>query len=127
MTAATDWSATLHQSLQDLEASDAANERRRPDEISHYRYAQADLNDDEWTDAVVLIQQFGYCGTGGCTLLLLVGTEDGFEVVDRAPVVREPIALTEEWRSGWRTLVVGRGGGGVPSGLALMWFDGSQY
>lgn len=125
--AAQAWPGKLHEALQDYEAADAASDRQKPNGIFHYRYAQVDLNGDEWTDALVLVQQTGYCGTGGCTLLLLAGTAEGFTLVDRSPLSREPIELTEQWRDGWRTLVTGRGGGGVPYGLALTWFDGNRY
>lgn len=121
------WPATLHQALQAYEAADAATYNQQPEGIAHYRHAQADLNGDAWPDAVVMVEQSGYCGTGGCTLLLLAGKADGFDVVDRWAIAREPIELTDEWRGGWRTLVVGRGGGGVPYGISLGWFEGGEY
>ena len=122
-----DWPSSLDQALQEYEAADAEAFGQQPDGILHYSYAQADLNGDPWPDAVVMLLPPGYCGTGGCTLLLLAGTEDGFKVVDRSALVREPIELSDDWRDGWRTLVVGRGGGGVPYGIALTWFADGEY
>jgi hypothetical protein len=65
-----------------------------------YRYALTDLNRDGLPDAIVLVSDSEYCGSGGWTLLVLKGTSAGFEVMSDATITREPIdVLREVWNS----------------------------
>lgn len=92
-----------------------------------YRYALTDLSSDGRLDAIVLISDPDYCGTGGCTLLVIQGTSAGFKVISDSTITREPIYLLREVRSGWHTISVLVAGGGVEAGQALMRFNGKQY
>ena len=51
---------------------------RGPDDIASFRYAFADLNQDQHLDAVVYLD---WCGNAGCTMLIFKGVEHGFEFV----------------------------------------------
>jgi hypothetical protein len=53
-----------------------------------FTYSLVDLNDDGILDAVVLLNDPRYCGSGGCTLLILAGTASGFDVLSSSTVVR---------------------------------------
>lgn len=92
-----------------------------------YRYAFSDLNGDGLQDAVVLITDLEYCGSGGCTMLVLKGIGRGFEFVSLSTITREPIYVLQRASSGWRAFSVLVSGGGVAAGQALLRFDGEPY
>ena len=99
-----------------------------PDERPReYKVAMVDLNGDSIPDAVVLITDRSYCGTGGCSLLVLKGTKNGFVVLSESSISREPIYVLRETMHGWHSLAIMSSGGGGPAKLALMRFDGKQY
>lgn len=92
-----------------------------------YKHAFADLNDDGIDDAVVLITDNQYCGSGGCSFVIFKGVTGGFNVVSSSTITRAPILLLPEKRKGWHTLSVFVAGGGAKSGKVMMRFDGTEY
>ncbi|WP_224981592.1 hypothetical protein [Geomonas agri] len=92
-----------------------------------YKYAFVDLNDDGTDDAVVLITDNQYCGSGGCTFLIFKEASHGFQKVSSSTITRAPIFLLPERKNGWHTLSVFVVGGGAKSGQVLMRFDGAKY
>jgi hypothetical protein len=107
--------------------NDAISKWAAPSKSPAYRSALTDLNADDIADAIVLLSDPRYCGSGGCELLVLKGSASGFEVISSSTITREPIYLLPELRSGWHTLSVLVGGGGAPDGQALMRFNGKKY
>ena len=95
--------------------------------VRAYRAAFVDLNADSITDALALMSDPLYCGSGGCTLLVFRGTSGGFELLSRSTVSREPIYVLSEATSGWKALAVHVAGGGVAAHQALLRFDGERY
>lgn len=91
-----------------------------------YAHAWVDLNNDAETDAVVLLSDSAYRGSGGCRMLILKGTNNGFHLLSSSTVIRKPILLSPELRHGWHTLLVSVGGGGMEPGQAVLVFDGTQ-
>jgi hypothetical protein len=92
-----------------------------------FTYALVDLNDDGILDAVVLINDPRYCGSGGCTLVVLTGTAIGFDVVSSSTVTWGPISVLSAKRYQWHTLAVHVAGGGVSPAVVLLPFDGHRY
>lgn len=88
-----------------------------------FDYALADLNGDGSVDAVVLLKGSAWCGSGGCTLLILKGKQDGFEFISKSTITSEPIRISPEKSHGWRTLIVYTGG----VGDVVMRFNGTKY
>jgi len=88
-----------------------------------YKSALVDLNDDKIADALVLFDDPGSCGTGGCRLEIYRGTKRGFEFLSRSTITLPPIRVTSEKRYGWKTLIVLSGG----TGSVLLRFNGSRY
>ena len=88
-----------------------------------FRHALVDLNGDDVLDAVVLLTDKDWCGSGGCTMLVLRGTKTRFTLVSSSTITFEPIRISEEVAYGWRTLVVFSKG----TGDVLMRFNGSRY
>lgn len=80
------------------------------------------------TDAVVayLTGPF-FCGTGGCSLLILRPQGDSFEIVGDISVVRPPVRMLETRSNGLPDLAVRVAGGGAEAHDARLSFDGTAY
>lgn len=90
-----------------------------------FRHAGRDLDGDGREDAVVLMLGRDYCGTGGCTLLIFRGAEDGHYVfLSATTLVREPVRVSlRERRHGWASLIVHE----RDRGEVLLRFEGRRY
>lgn len=94
-----------------------------------YQHAFVDLNHDGVEDALVLLAGSDWCGSGGCTLLVLEGKVLGqqvegpsFEVISRSTVTRTPIRVVKSESEGWQSLIVHSDGS-----EKLLPFDGNRY
>jgi hypothetical protein len=92
-------------------------------QVVRMRHVLADLNGDGIDDAVVLLRDPDWSGTGGCTLLVLRGDKRGYSVVSASSVTELPIRIAPERAHGWKTLIVHSAG----RGDVLMRFDGKRY
>ncbi|MBU5636275.1 hypothetical protein KOM00_05965 [Geomonas sp. Red69] len=92
-----------------------------------FKHAFADLNDDGIDDAVVLITDNQYCGSGGCSFVIFQGVAGGFKLVSSSTITREPILLLTEKKKGWHTLSVFVAGGGAKAGQVMIRFNGKKY
>jgi hypothetical protein len=95
--------------------------------VPAYTYALADLNGDGQLDAVVMMSDRDYCGSGGCSLGVLRGTKKSFVFVSESSISNEPIRVLRESRQGWKSLSVSVSGGGAQPGEAIMRFNGKRY
>jgi len=95
--------------------------------VPQYKYAFGDLNEDGIDDAVVLITGNGYCGSGGCALVIFKGIAGSYKLISYSTISNEPILLLNEKRKGWHTLSVRVAGGGIEPGQVLMRFNGTKY
>ena len=94
----------------------------------HYDIARTDLNADGKEDVLALMNgKSGYRGTGGATLFILKGTDDGFESMGKIMVVTEPIYARKSVSHGFRDLLVTVKRPGAEPGLASPKFDGKAY
>lgn len=92
-------------------------------DLPRFRHASVNLNGDREPDAIVLLLGPNWCGSGGCTLLVLKAHKGTFTLVSSTSVTLEPIRQASEQRHGWSSLVVhSRGRGEV-----LLRFDGKTY
>jgi hypothetical protein len=71
-----------------------------------FRFALEDLNGDGRADAIVLMSGPRWCGSGGCTMFIFQGVENGFEFVSKSTVTSPPIRISKKTVRGWRTLIV---------------------
>jgi hypothetical protein len=106
--------------------SDAVRAYTKDAPAAAFDFALVDLNDDGILDAVVLLRN-GYCGSGGCDLLILRGHGGGFTLVSESTISNQPIKVSRERRHGWHTLLVLVQGGGIQSGMVVMPFNGRRY
>lgn len=78
--------------------------------------------------AVVYLTGTDWCGTGGCTLLVLAPWGSSYKVLSRIPAVRPPIRVLESKSNGWHDLSVWTSGGGIQRGYeGIVRFDGKNY
>lgn len=95
---------------------------------AHYFDGRVDLDGDGRAETVALIAGPMICGTGGCLVMIFTGdATSGFVLIGRVSVVQGPVWASPRSSHGWRNLVVGVGGGGMPGGMAELAHDGSGY
>jgi hypothetical protein len=98
------------------------------DKTTCYSAAFVDLNGDGTPEAVVYVTGRGWCGSGGCTTLILARTGSSFRLVTKVTITRPPIRVLANASSGWRDIGVWvRGGGITPGYEADLRFDGKAY
>ena len=98
------------------------------DDRTRYSSAFVDLNDDGKPEAIVYLAGRGWCGTGGCTTLILASTKSSYKVVSEITVTRPPIRVLDSKSKGWHDISVRVQGGGLQSGYeARLSFDGETY
>ena len=65
----------------------------RPDS---YYYNRIALNGDDLLETLVYLVGQSFCGTGGCSLIILQRVEDEYQLLGKLPVTREPVIVTNE-------------------------------
>jgi hypothetical protein len=92
--------ANLQNFLRSFTASDkeflTENDRR-------FQFYEVDLNDDGNKEIFVRLMGPYFCGSGGCTFLLL---DKYGEIITRFTVTRAPFFIEQEKRNGWSLLLV---------------------
>ncbi|MEN2280516.1 hypothetical protein AAGF08_00160 [Algoriphagus sp. SE2] len=84
-----------------------------------YMYDQIDLNADGNKEILVGLAGPYFCGSGGCTLLLLTNHGD---VITRFSVVKYPVFIDQESTNGWKNLILFSG-----SENRIVSFDEQNY
>jgi len=92
-----------------------------------FAYAFTELNEDRVADAVVMLTEREYCGSGGCALLVLKGTAAGFTVISKSTLANQPVKVATDAHQGWRTLLVWVKGGTAPPHLVRLSFARGHY
>jgi hypothetical protein len=90
--------------------------------------ALADLNGDGRPEAIVYLTSNDWCGSGGCTTLILVRDGDSWQLLSRVTITRPPIRVLASKSNGWRSIGVWVQGGGIQPGYeAELRFNGKEY
>jgi hypothetical protein len=98
------------------------------DRTTRYVGASPDLNGDGIPEAVVYLISNGWCGSGGCTTLVLAKNGDSWRVITKMTITRPPIRVLKNASNGWRSIAVWVQGGGIQPGYeAELRFDGRTY
>lgn len=92
-----------------------------------YALAWKDLNGDGADEAIVHLVTPYFCGSGGCNTLVLTPAGPMWSKVGEISVSRTPVTVMDTSTNGWKDITVAIGGGGGPSGNALLKFDGKAY
>jgi hypothetical protein len=94
---------------------------------TRYSSAFVDLKDDGVQEAIVYFTG-PWCGTGGCTMLILAPKGTSYRVVTRTTVTRLPIRVLATKSNSWHDISVVVAGGGIQPGYdAVLSFDGKTY
>jgi hypothetical protein len=92
-----------------------------------YLSAFVDLNGDGTPEVIVYLMG-PWCGSGGCTTLVLQERGSSYRVVSRITITQLPIRILHTKTRGWRDIAVRVQGGGIQPGYeALLRFDGTSY
>jgi hypothetical protein len=98
------------------------------DDDTHYAVAFLDLNRDRKNEAIVYLSGDRWCGSGGCTMLILARAGVSYQMVTKTTITRLPIRVLKTSTNGWSDLSVRVQGGGILVGYeAVLRFDGSTY
>ena len=114
--------SSLKKFLQNYEGSSA-------DEVSETRYSAAfvDLRENGAQQVIVYLTG-NWCGTGGCTMLILAPEGTSYKVVTKTTVTRLPIRMLATKSNGWHDIsVVARTNGVEPLYDSILSFDGKTY
>jgi hypothetical protein len=77
---------------------------------------------------VVYVSGDGWCGSGGCTLLILEPTESTFKVLGKVTIVQLPVRLLSSMNNGYPDIGVIVQGRGILAGHeAVLSFNGESY
>ncbi len=97
------------------------------DKTTRYIAAFRDLNGDGTPEAIVYLMG-NWCGSGGCTTLILTQDAGSWRIVTRITIARLPIRVLTNTSHGWRSIGVWVQGGGIRSGYeAELRFNGKSY
>lgn len=97
-------------------------------ESTRYTSAWVSLRNDRALEVIVYIQGSGWCGSGGCPLLVLEPKGETFRVVGYTTITWPPIRILAHVTNGWHDIGVHVAGGGIVPGYdAGLPFDGNKY
>lgn len=115
---------SLKKFLQKYDGSPASADEK----TTRYTAAFVDLKDDGTEEAIVYLLGPRWCGSGGCSCLILVPEGSSFRVITKTTVTQPPIRVLSTKTNGWRDLAVGVSGGGIQPGYtARLRFNGRKY
>lgn len=98
------------------------------DKTTRYFDAFVDLNDDGKEEVIVYLTGPQWCGSGGCTTLILVAEGSSYNVITKLTVAQRPIRVLAATSNGWHSLGVSVQGGGVRRRYeAILMFNGKTY
>ncbi len=98
------------------------------DKTTRYSAAPANLSDAKVPEVVVYVAGHAWCGSGGCTMLILRPDGVSFTVIARTTITRPPIRVLQTATNGWHDVGVWVQGGGILAGYtAVLSFNGKAY
>lgn len=99
-----------------------------PDTTTRATAVVVKLGDGKTEETIVYISGQDWCGSGGCTMLVLEPVGTSFKVLGRVTIVQLPIAVLPSTHNGYPDIGVGVGGGGIQPGYeAVLSFNGKKY
>ena len=98
------------------------------DRTARYMAAFRDLNGDGIQEAIVYLISNQWCGSGGCSTLILAPDNGSWRIVTNIRITRPPIYVLSDVSNGWHSIAVSVQGGGIQAGYeAELQFNGSTY
>jgi hypothetical protein len=100
----------------------------RTDMTTRFSFAVIEPDFRTREEVVVYISGESWCGSGGCTMLVLVPEGNSFNMIDKTTIVQLPIRVLDGRSNGRAELGVWVQGGGLQPGYeATLRFDGKSY
>ncbi|ATG92122.1 hypothetical protein [Methylomonas koyamae] len=98
------------------------------DKTTQYIAAFRDLNTDWTPEAIVYLTGSKWCGSGGCTTLILAKDGGSWKIVTKITISRPPIRVLSDVSHGWHNISVWVQGGSIKTGYdAELIFNGKTY
>ena len=95
---------------------------------TRYVRAWVNLRGEGAQQVIVYVEGQSWCGSGGCTMLVLAREGGGFRIVGYSTITHPPIRILAHVTNGWHDIGVSvRGGGVIPGYDAGLPFDGEKY
>lgn len=117
-----------HDSVKDFLLHHLGTPSSAEDKTAMYFTAFVDLKGDGRQEAIVYLSGAGWCGSGGCTALVLTPQGSSYRIVTKLTVVQLPIRVLMSKSNGWHDLSVQvKGGGNIRPYEAVLSFNGSTY
>lgn len=89
----------------------------------NFSKAFVDLNENHKNDAIVLLRDRNWCGSGGCTLLIFEKQHSKYKLISQSTVTDAPIYALNTYHQGWRDLAVYS----RKRGFVRFKYDGQRY
>lgn len=98
------------------------------DKTTKYLVSIQDLNGDGQPEAIIYLMGGKWCGSGGCTTLILTQDKNSWQILTKITVTRPPIRVLSNVSHGWHNIGVWVQGGSVKKGYeAELMYDGRSY
>jgi hypothetical protein len=102
--------------------------RMGEDRTTRYYPAFVDLKEDGTQAVIVYITGQNWCGSGGCTMLILAPQTSSYRVVARFTITWPPVRVLATKSHGWHGIAIWMQGGGIEPGYeAEFSFNGKTY
>jgi hypothetical protein len=99
-----------------------------PDATTRVTSFGVKTDDGKTKEDIVYVSGQGWCGSGGCMLLILEAAGSSFKVLGKVTIVQLPIRLLDSMSHGRPNIGVLVQGGGILSGYeAVLSFNGDRY
>lgn len=100
---------------------------QRPDFYGRYALARVDLNNDGRREVVAYLLDQNFCGSGGCTMVILTPSGSAYRRIGNTPTTRLPIRLLPSRHNGWRDIATDVRGHGFANERATVAYNGYRY
>jgi hypothetical protein len=98
------------------------------EQATRYSSVFVDLKDDRTKEVIVYLTGRGWCGSGGCRMLILAPEGTSFKIIAETTITRLPIRVLATKSNGWHDITIMVAGGGIQPGYeAVLSFDGKTY
>jgi hypothetical protein len=104
------------------------NHEEDPDITTKINVVNVKTNGGKNEEFLVYISGQRWCGSGGCTMLILESDKSSFTILGRVTIVRLPIRILSSMNNGHPDIGVQVSEGGIqPDYEAVLSFDGEAY
>jgi hypothetical protein len=70
-----------------------------------YQYNRVDLNEDGESEVLAFLSSPAYCGSAGCSILLLQRSGQGYRILTEFHGYALPIVVSDQTTNGWHDLI----------------------